>query len=230
MSKPLPIVVADILSSPAPVILWDTCALLDIMRAIYRGDIDVRSVDHAQRLLALISTPPRRAWSVVSEIVEREFQNYELTVETELRTLLNALDTCATDLARGGRYTADYSATAPLSIVLRQLSGGLLKSSEILAADPVCDRRAAYRMAAVVPPCRSRGSSNNADCRIIEHYLEIARQLSAAKFPFRIVFVSSNKRDYGQPSNVKYILGVEFSAARLDYVKDAYAAAELLGI
>ena len=205
MSKQLPLVVADILSSPAPVILWDTCALLDIMRAIYRDDIDIRSVDSAQRLLAPISARPTQVWSVVSEIVEREFQNYELSVETELRTLLNALDMCATDLARAGRYTAGHSATAPLSIVLRQLSSGLMRSSEILAADPVCDRRAAYRMAAVVPPCRSRGSSNNADCRIIEHYLEIARQLSAAKFPFRIVFVSSNKRDYGQPSNIKYI-------------------------
>jgi hypothetical protein len=85
-------------------------------------------------------------------------------------------------------------------------------------------------MAAVVPPCRSRGSNNSADCRIIEHYLEIARQLSSARFPFRIVFVTSNRKDYGEPNNIKYILGVEFSAVKLDYVRDAHSAAELLGI
>lgn len=180
MSKPIADVAVDILSSPGPVILWDTCALLDIMRAIYRNEIDIRSVDRAQRLLALLSARPRQVWSIASAIVEREFQNYEVSVETELRTLLTALDVCATDLAKSGRYTGGYTVTAPLAIILRQLSSGLIKSSEIIAADPACDRRAAYRMAAVVPPCRSRGSNNSADCRIIEHYLELARRLSTA--------------------------------------------------
>jgi len=230
MSKPISALVGDILASPAAVILWDTCALLDIMRAVYRDEIDTRSVDQAQRLLSRLPTRPREIWSLASEIVEREFQKNENVVETEFRSLLNSLDTCASDLARSGRYKGDYSATAPLASSLHDLLVDLLSNSEIVALDTVCDRRAAYRMAAVVPPCRSRGSSNSADCRIIEHYLEIGRQLSAASFPFRVIFVSSNKKDYGEPSNIKYILGVEFSTAKLDYVRDAHAVATLLGM
>jgi hypothetical protein len=230
MSKSISALLGDILSSPAPVILWDTCALLDIMRAVYRTEVDNRSVDRAQRILSLLSTGPRKVWSVASEIVEREFQSHELVVQLELYTLLDALDVCATDLSKTGRYTASYSPTSALALTLHGLSADLISNSEILSVDAVCDRRAGYRMAAVVPPCRGRGSNNSADCRIIEHYLEIARKLSAASFPFRVLFVSSNKRDYGEPSNVKYILGAEFSAVKLDYVKDAHAAAELLGI
>lgn len=230
MSKPISALVSDILSSRAPVILWDTCALLDIMRAVYRTEVDSRSVDRAQRLSSLLSVRPRKIWSLASEIVEQEFQTYELAVQSELYTLLDALDICATDLTRSGRYTGSYSATTPFALTLHQLSAELISKSQIAALDTSCDRRAAYRMAAVVPPCRSRGSNNSADCRIIEHYLEIARQLSAAGFSFRVVFVSSNKRDYGEPSNIKYVLGVEFSTVKLDYVKDAHAAAELLGI
>ncbi len=230
MSKPISALVGEILSSPAPVILWDTCALLDVMRAVYRDEIDTRSVDQAQRLLSRLPTRPREVWFLASEIVEREFQKNENVVETELQTLLRSLDICATDLGRSGRYTGAYSATAPLALTLHDLSTDLLSKSEIVALEAVCDRRAAYRMAAVVPPCRSRGSNNSADCRVIEHYLEIARQLSAANSPFRVVFVSSNKKDYGETTNIKYVLGVEFSAAKLDYVKDAHAAADLLGI
>ncbi len=223
-------VVGEILSSPAPVILWDTCALLDIMRAVYRGHIDTRSVDRAQRLLLSAITSPKGIWSLASEIVEQEFRKHENDVEAEFRALLNSLDACASDLARSGRYKGDYSATAPLASSLHDLSGELLSNSEIVALDAVCDRRAAYRMAAMVPPCRSRGSNNSSDCRIIEHYLEVARQLSAASFPFRVIFVTSNKKDYGEPTNLKYILGVEFSTAKLDYVKDAHAVATLLGM
>jgi hypothetical protein len=230
MSKPISALVGGILSSPAPVILWDACSLLDVMRAVYRGYIDTRSVDRAQRLLSSTTASPKGIWSLVSEIVEQEFRTHENDVATELQGLLNSLDTCASDLARSGRYRGDYSATAPLASSLHDLSVDLLGNSEIVASDTICERRAAYRMAAMVPPCKSRGSNNNSDCRIIEHYLEIARQLSAASFPFRVIFVTSNKKDYGEPTNVKYILGVEFSPAKLDYVRDAYAVATLLGM
>lgn len=230
MSKPISAVVGEILSSPAPVIMWDACALLDIMRAVHRDHIDTRSVDRAQRLLLRTTTSPKEVWSLASEIVAQEFRRHENDVEREIQGLLNSLDTCASDLARSGRYRGDYSATAPLASSLHDLSVDLLGSSEIVASDGVCERRAAYRMAAAVPPCRSRGSNNSADCRIIEHYLEIGRQLSAASFPFRVVFVTSNKKDYGEPTNIKYILGIEFSVAKLDYVKDAYAGSTLLGM
>jgi hypothetical protein len=230
MSKPLSTLVGEILSSPAPVILWDSCALLDVMRAAYRDHIDTRSVDRSQEFLSRATTTPREIWSLASEIVEQEFRKNGNDVKAELSALLNSLDACASDLRRSGRYTGDYSATAPLASSLHDLSADLLSNSNVVALDAVCDRRAAYRMAAVIPPCRSRGSNNNGDCRIIEHYLEIARQLSAASFRFRVIFVSSNKKDYGEPSNMKYILGVEFSDAKLDYAKDAHAAASLLGM
>ncbi len=230
MSKAISAVVGEILSSPAPVVLWDTCALLDIIRAVYRNDVDTRSVDRAHRLLLRVTANPREAWSLASEIVEQEFRRHESIVETRLETLLKALDSCASDLRRSGRYTLNYSVTAPIASSLHDLSVDLLSNTEIVALDPVCDRRAAFRMAAVVPPCRSRGSNSSADCRIIEHYLEIAKQLTAAGFPFRVVFVSSNKNDYGEPKNIKYVLGVEFAAAKLEYVKDAHSAAALLGI
>ena len=230
MSKLISTLVGEILSLPAPVILWDACALLDVMRAVHRDYVDTRTVNRAQKLLSRASASAKEIWLLASEIVEHEFWTHENAVEAELRTLLNSLDMCASDLGSSGRYTGTYPATAPLTTSFRDLSVDLLNRSEIVALDTVCERRAAYRMAAVVPPCRSRGSINSADCRIMEHYLEMAKQLSAASFPFRVVFVSSNKKDYGEPSNLKYLLGVEFSAVKLDYVKDAYAATGLFGI
>ena len=72
-----------------------------------------------------------------------------------------------------------------------------------------------------------QGGKEFKDCLIIEHFLAAGAALRSAGIAETMLFVSSNKNDYGDPPGASP-LNTEFAAMRLDYVTDLAWAVSLL--
>ena len=70
------------------------------------------------------------------------------------------------------------------------------------------------------------------DCVVIETYLEIARGLRAGGLAAKIVFVSSNTRDYAGEtgSTLRPDLAREFATLNMEYAPNLAAARNFLGL
>lgn len=243
-----------VLANPAPVVLVDTCSSLDLLRACYRDNVQTQTVAAAIRLIAAATASPPTVWLINTDLTTIEFANHVLQVTNELLEHLNWIDDTTAALTSAGRFGRNphrilnicdrlwafisrrqhsnpfYPAVAALEPSLSSLSQDFQSAFATAVSDPACQARGLGRMATVTAPCRSRGSTNSADCIIIEHFLEFASQLGTAGFTFKRVFVSSNTKDYGKAPLPKGQLRTDFVAAGIDFVSDLYGATSTLGI
>ena len=192
-----------IAANPAPVVLADTCALLDVLRAPLRPQVQEASVTGARALLARAAMSHRDIWIVAADLVITEYDRYAEDVIAELVHTLKR----ATSSLEAARSSAKHVLAVPVAPVvnfgdlglhgaLESLAKDLCKQIQILQADDMeCYSRAARRVAKSEAPS-SLGKSEFADCAIIEHYLALAVGLRARGLTIPIVFVSSNLHSF----------------------------------
>jgi len=111
---------------------------------------------------------------------------------------------------------------------LTALTEKVYRSCWSILTEPACIVDATQRRVTGTAP-GTRGSSNDADCIIVEHVLEFVRQLRARGFQEPCIFVSSNHKDFGRAPNPKTPLDAEFAALSIDYMKDIADATAQLG-
>jgi hypothetical protein len=77
--------------------------------------------------------------------------------------------------------------------------------------------RAFARLAALRPPARKGNPPG--DCLIVETYLRLVRELRAAGFDQKVVFISSNTRDFHGPAGpgLHPDLRAEFDPIQMDF-------------
>lgn len=61
------------------------------------------------------------------------------------------------------------------------------------------------------------GKSESKDCVIVEHYLKLAALLRQSRFTKAIIFITSNKKDYGSALILKPPLNIEFETQNILY-------------
>lgn len=214
--------VTKIMSNEKDVVLLDTCSLLDIVRAPAREKIIPDLVSSA----ASFSTN-NSVWLLASEIVNTEWQTNIDDVCMFSRNAIRDLHKKAT-LFKGAldhypttdTWTYDRPVTDfHLEENLRDLSSMLLGKLTFIENNNDCLARASNRVVNTIAPA-SKGKDEYKDCMIIEHYLELCSQLRNTGFSKNIVFVSSNKTDFGTPYNIKEPLQTEFTSVQLKYVSD----------
>jgi hypothetical protein len=206
-----------------PVLMLDTCVLLDIIRAPVRDD--VASVKAAIRLLSRITANPASVLLVVTSMVMDEWARNSPSVRDEVLVTIHKLnaqmesvyETCvAADISR-----ADAPPTFDGAFIvshLQQIATKLISSAIILANDDDCKTNAYQRVITKVPPSRKGGQLP--DCEIIEHYLTLSDRLrSAAVVPKRL-FVSSNTKDYCEDGKLHPELADQFSKVGLDFASN----------
>jgi hypothetical protein len=140
---------------------------------------------------------------VIGSFVTPEWVKNAPTVLRDLTKHVQATD-AATDLihSHAELVAIPISATRveyskyDLPARLHELSKALLDAALALDADSMLQMRA-YERVAVNPRRPSRlGGSELKDCTIFEECLEVARQLRAAGFTRKMVYCTSNTRDY----------------------------------
>jgi hypothetical protein len=80
-----------IVTEPAPLVLLDTCALLDILRAPQRDEDPDIAIRAAVEVVARVSAP-RRIWAVGAGIIKIEWADNATTVSRSLQQHIRQLD------------------------------------------------------------------------------------------------------------------------------------------
>jgi hypothetical protein len=219
--------VGAILAAPAPVLAVDTCSVLDLVRNLYRFEAPARLVEHALAAIGASIRVPPRLHILLFDQVHTELQRHISPIRQELgreMPKLSATGECvlpklhARYWTRGAKGIEDF---------LSALPDAWMRASRHISPDAGCEARADNRLRNGEAPGR-RGSKNVADCRVAEHLLESAAQLRTAGFKQAILFVSSNKKDYGGLSP-KPPLDNQFSRDSIDFHPHIEAAVAQLG-
>jgi hypothetical protein len=221
-----------IIAQPAPVLLPDTCALLDVVRAPIRNSSYL--IPQAEQFAALAAMSPKRLHVVISRTVTLEWNAHLAETVAEVETALQAMrvnlrairEACtAVQLALPAELPADLE---NLPARLQERATSLYDSALVLGEDPECLSRAFARQGLPRRPARQGKGMN--DCMILEHALCLCSQLRAEGFSPACVFGSSNTTDYCTGRALHPELAPEFTAVGLQFAPDLRTARHRLGL
>jgi hypothetical protein len=211
-----------------PIVFLDTCAILDIPRSFHREAVSQMIVQHSLSAIKALSSVHTKLHFILTEQVAQEYTKNLQDVLNELHTRISRVSQIGNSLLQPTDSAQFGSTLASLETNLITLTNQIYDSSLIIATDQACLSQANVRLVSNVAPAK-RGSTNKGDCLVIEHFLEIVRQLRSNGFHQPCIFVSSNYRDFGTAPNAKPPLDSEFTAISMDYMPDIAAALTQLG-
>ena len=223
----------EISQASVPVILPDTCILLDIIRSPRRDDVNVRNATTADRIVKSISSGT--VASIVAEQVKMEFNNNLSSVLDQTRNDLNDLrnefekvnDWSGLSEIKDADYhstwiqAVDNSTGIAHSWVTESLEEKTTKVLRILAQG---------RMSSNITPAR-QGKGSFSDCLIVETYMDFARRIRFNGFSNPIIFASSNTNDFAEVSQTKLRpdIAEEFENEDIQYARNLLEISEKLG-
>ena len=223
---------ARLAGADVPILLVDTCSILDIVRAPVRDQLRTHDIDAAHTLIGRAVGAPPTVTIVITEQIIREFRANIDAVETETHEALKkAAHRFAAILDRMQALSPDDripAATDLLSLGFpqrgRHLAEQIVQTSSVLSDHPDDLERAYHRVMLVTPPA-TKARQSIKDCRIIESYLRLAFTLRSSGFSRNIVFTTSNTRDYQQNHRTLHpALRVDFDSVSLEYAPNWSAA------
>ncbi|NQZ51858.1 MAG: DUF4935 domain-containing protein [Moritella sp.] len=220
-----------IINDPKPVMFIDTCVFLDIVRVCARDNSNVNTITSAHKLIDMNSV-----WIVISEIVESEWkENIDVVfpeTERHLKHLDKNMALFKSSLEKfpslGGFEYTKKPTEYGVHHELKKLSEALYRKALIIEADTNCFGKAMIRVIQNVAPS-AKGKDESKDCSIYEHYLALANLLKQQSFDKQILFASSNKADFGDPSAPRPPIDEELSGLGIQFVNNLPWATSLLG-
>lgn len=221
-----------IVSQPAPVVMVDTCGLLDPARSPMRPKSG--GLQPAIELAALAQVNPRQLWVVVPAKVVDEWGDNFAKTQSEMRSFIRSVQDGLEALKAASaalEIPEPPSVRLPEGILLGGLSAvaqRLFDAAIVLDVHEEARRRAGIRFSLEEPPAR-KGSPPN-DCIIVEHCLELAVALKAVHYSPPCVFVSSNTNYYCQGRGLHPDLQRSFQDANLQFAPNLAAAKSILGV
>lgn len=215
-----------LLALPAPVLLPDTCAMLDVVRAPARNMNYL--IGLAEQFAGMATATPKALHVVISETVTLEWREHlpAATAEVE-RYLQSSQDTLRSLQEACAAFRLPPPADLPAELAelparLEATATRLFDSALVLSLDGDCLTRAYTRQAHHRRPGR-RGKAIN-DCVIFEHAFCLSAALQSAGFTETRTFVSPNTSDYCEGRALHPELRPEFASAGLEFVTDLRGA------
>ncbi len=227
---PIATAAATFLNCPAPVILFDTCSLLDLFRpAGQKPRVPAGEIRSAAEILRLVIGQPDAAHLVVPELVPGEYADHADRIEKEFKGWFRIHDENQEWLAEAALWIG-HQLPAPQAIQqfciqagCRRLADDLLSRSIVLERDPPCLERAIARLIAKRRPSHEKEIKDSMN---LEQSLELSRRLSNLGYAQSRVFVSSNTNDFAAANStaVHPDLKPELLAVGLEYFTSLRAA------
>ena len=220
--------VNSITASTAPVLFLDTCAVLDVIRMPQRESIQNAVVSVTNEMVSKASRNPKQLWIVAATMVINELNEKLETVEEDLVQHVKKVDRDLENLRVAANSLFSTPEIKPLKFgemkiphTLRTIADNLIETAVLIARENDCKLRAGDRVADGKRPSQ-KGKEEYKDCEIIEHYLEVSKQLRNRGFQEKCVFVSSNKNDFCEKNTTKIHpdLNTDFKEVGLEYVAD----------
>jgi hypothetical protein len=226
---------AKVLAAGAPALMLDTCSLLDIVREPMRQDCKLGNVKAAMAML-LAAESSSKLTVMIAEQVALELNDNTTEV---MQMAQNAMSGYIVQAKHVDLVAMEFGAAGSMSTA--HLVDHLARAKAVLdrwvmvgisvPAGPAVAQKAMHRVRHGIAPSK-RGKENGKDCFVIESYLEVAAQLRSAGFAERMVFGSSNTKEYrdpvsGQPPSP---LDAELIAQRVDYAPSHVQMKKMLGV
>lgn len=224
-----------VLAASAPVLMIDTCSLLDIVREPMRQDCKLGNIKAAMAML-LAAEAGSKLTVLIAEQVALELNDNTTEV---MRVAGNAMNRYITQAQHIDLVAMEFGATGSMSTA--HLVDHVVRAKTILdrwvtigiqvPAGPAVSQKAMHRVRHGIAPSK-RGTENSKDCFVIESYLEVAAQLNAAGFAERMVFGSSNTNEYLDPVSKQppSPLDADLTAQRMEYAPTHVQMKKLLGV
>jgi hypothetical protein len=230
---PIADAVALACAQPAPILVIDTCSLLDLFRrdnARHRPRSSADEIQAAAALLPLAASRPAGAHLIAPELVPGEFADHADRIEQEFADWFAFHDENQTWLVEAARSVGQALPVphlirpSNLQRRFRRLAEDLLAQALVLARDQTCLDRAVARLIAKRRPSHKKEMKDSMN---LEQALELAAQLRNAAFSRARVFVSSNTNDFAESPTSHRLhpdLQAEFATASLEYFNSLWAA------
>lgn len=223
---------AQLAKADIPVLLLDTCTILDVVRAPVRNQLGVHDIHAVHTLIGRAVEAPPTVSFVITEQVHREFLEHIEAVETEAHDELEkAANRFVEILKRIRALCPDDCIPGAVDLLSlgfpqrgRILSEQIVQTSSILTDHPDEVVKAWDRVRLAKPPS-TRAQQSVKDCVVAESCLRLAATLHKGGFARNVVFTTSNIRDYQQGhSSLHPELRAEFDLACLEYAPSWSAA------
>jgi PIN domain len=227
--------IAGLAALGAPILCFDTCTVLDIMRDPTRETVHHHELRAALDLVTAMETGITLVGLVANQ-VRLEFNNHADAVADEadrelgkLRKKLARIDALAAVFGGAGR--TDLRHLDEYVIRARAVADRLMAAAISVPGSPEIPSRALSRVNQARTPAQ-KGKESAKDCVVIETYLDVVSSLRAAGLTSKIVFVSSNTKDYaGETGRVlKPDIVADFEKIRMEYTPNLNFAKHSLGL
>ncbi len=213
-----------------PVLLPDTCALLDIVRG--PSNTTVVAIPDALATWSSITASSPRCALVIASLISKEIADNSAGAQTQLRNLIedtqrrcNALLELAGLLGHGTTDSLTLSTTLP-----GELAGRLDALLGMAASIDSEDRFNTLGLRRAVALRRPARHGKVKDAVIVEEYLELSRVLASRGHRQPRVFLTSNTDDFCERGVLHPDLDADFAAAGLMFATKWNQARHLLGL
>ena len=216
---------ARLARTDAPVLLLDTCSILDVVRSPVLDKLGVHDIDAVHILIDRAVGMRSDIALVITEHVHREFEENVDTVERYTHTEIEKASDCFSEMVkRVQALSPDASIPGAVDLLPlgfpergRRLAETVVEASLVLADHQDEIVKAFDRVRFARPPA-TKAKQSVKDCLIAESYLRLAATLRVGGFARNMVFTTSNTQDFqqGHPS-LHPELRAEFHSVRLEY-------------
>lgn len=223
----------SLVMSAVPVLCFDTCSLLDVMRDPSRDT--VRVPDRIAGLELLEAAETGRLQCFMPEQVATEFNENDLSTQKEAERAIKKL---RDQVVRINSLDAVYGTANAVDLAhlddhvwrARGVVDRWLARLQMFKPDDSAPAKAFARVNTATPPAR-KGKESSKDCLVYETLLELASGLRGAGTTRPIVFLSSNTNEYFyERRSLKPEIAAEFASLKLEYAQNMGLAKHLLGL
>ncbi|WP_417742876.1 hypothetical protein [Salipiger sp.] len=218
-----------------PVLLPDTCILLDLLRSPRRENVDGNAMLAGKAIRDGV-VQSEAIGCVVAEQVRNELNDNLPTVREETNTALRKL---RDEIARIDKWSEALGQASQTQIshfltrvpVAESVMTDILGVAITHATTPDLTYRAIGRMTQKRTPAKL-GKDSTKDCVVVETYLDVANNLRVLGHTAAIVFASSNTKEF--VSNMTRALNTdiaaEFATLGIRYSRALHETRHLLGL
>jgi len=181
------------------ILILDTCCLLDVVRCIQRENLSelkstIEIIDlfekNQNKFVIVLSSLINTEWSDNITLVLAETKNHVEKCDIAHRNLINSLQMISPSTLESVWFS-QYN----LETILSGFSHKLLNLSFHLDNIKECESKAINRVVMRIPPA-AQGKDSIKDCLIFEETIFLCNLLRSSGFSKKIVFSSSNTREY----------------------------------
>lgn len=226
--------VQDVVALGAPVLCADTCSILDVMRDPTRDDAREHFARAALELVAQMGVGGGLVCLLAGQ-VKNELAAHLQQIQDEAKNQLGKLTerinrVNSISALFGGPGTIDLTHLIDHEIRARKIADSWIDLAKVVPQREHVAGLAIARVTGPKAPAR-QGKDSTKDCLVIETYFDVIRALRKEGLQSKIVFLSSNTKDYTniQNSNLHVELEQEFKSLNIEYASNAGAAKHILG-